>query len=259
MSAPARELALVLERAQIERRPIPPVTTIDPSLDIAAAYDVQRELCERLRSRTGAGIAGYKVGLTSSEKMRQMGVFEPIYGLLLEGTGIADGGTCAAGELIHPRVEPEIAIVLRDALHGPDCTRDGALAAVGLAAPAIEIIDSRYERFRFDLPSVIADNGSAARFVVGAGRTADGLDLAALAVTLERDGAPATAGFGAAVLGHPAESVARLANWLGERGAVLPAGSLILTGGVTEAIAVAPGDEIRVRVEALGAAAVRFV
>jgi 2-oxo-3-hexenedioate decarboxylase len=122
------------------------------------------------------------------------------------------------------------------------------------------VIDSRYRDFKFDLKSVVADNTSAARFVVG-GQIADArsVDLRTLGVVFEINGEAVALGAGAAVLGHPAAAVAMLVNHLGERGQVLPAGSLVLSGGVTEAIAVKPGDHVNLRIQHLGSVSLRFV
>ena len=105
------------------------------------------------------------------------------------------------------------------------------LAASDVVLPGIEVIDSRYRDFKFDLKSVVADNTSAARFVVG-GRIASArdVDLRTLGVVLEKNGQPVAMGAGAAVLGHPAAAVAMLVNHLGRRGQSLPAGSLVLSG-----------------------------
>ncbi|MBL8251402.1 MAG: 4-oxalocrotonate decarboxylase, partial [Candidatus Competibacter sp.] len=132
--------------------------------------------------------------------------------------------------------------------------------ATDFVMPGIEIIDSRYRDFKFDLKSVIADNCSSSRFVLGGQAVAvDGLDLRTLGVVMEKNGEPVALGAGAAVLGHPAAAVAMLANHLGARGEELPAGAMILSGGVTEAVAVAAGDQVRLRLQFLGSVAVRFV
>ena len=112
------------------------------------------------------------------------------------------------------------------------------MAATDFVMPAVEIIDSRYRDFKFDLKSVIADNTSSSRFVIG-GRTRDldELDLRTLGVVLEMNGEISRMAAGAAVLGHPLAAVAMLANHLGARGQEIPAGTFIMTGGVTEAIA----------------------
>jgi 2-oxo-3-hexenedioate decarboxylase len=192
--------------------------------------------------------------------MKQMGVDTPVFGFLVDYFSVADGAEVRTSELIHPKVEPEIAFVLKHALKGPGCHIGTVLAATDFVIPAIEIIDSRYRDFKFDLKSVIADNCSSTRFVVGGRMTpvAD-LDLRTLGVVLEKNGQLVALGAGAAVLNHPATAVAMLANHLGARGEELPAGSVILSGGITEAVAVAPGDHVSLSIQNLGSTSVRFV
>jgi 2-oxo-3-hexenedioate decarboxylase len=110
-----------------------------------------------------------------------------------------------------------------------------------------------------NLKSVVADNTSAARFVVG-GRAMrpEQLELRTLGVVMEKNGEIVSIGAGAAVLGHPAAAVAMLANHLGKRGQEIPAGSVILSGGVTEAVAVEAGDHVNLRIQGLGSVSLRF-
>ena len=178
--------------------------------------------------------------------MDQMGVRVPAFGMLISDTCVVDGGTVQMSELIHPKVEAEIAFVTARELSGT-VSIDEVLDATDFVMPAIEVIDSRFRDFKFDLPSVIADNTSAARYVVGgAPRRVKGLDLRLLGVVMERNGEWIGAAAAAAVMGHPAASVAALVQWLADAGRALPAGSLIMTGGVTEAIAVTGGDHVTV-------------
>jgi 2-oxo-3-hexenedioate decarboxylase len=204
-------------------------------------------------------IAGLKCGLTSYAKMKQMGVQDPVFGFLTDYGCVPDGGEVEHKKLIHPKVEPEIAFVTNRTLRGPGCHVGTVLAATEFVLPGIEVIDSRYRDFKFDLKSVIADNTSSARFVVGGQPVpVAGLDLRTLGVVLEKNGDIVALAAGAAVLGHPAAAVAALANHLGRRGEEIPAGTLILSGGVTEAVAVAPGDHVHLRVQHLGTASLKF-
>jgi 2-oxo-3-hexenedioate decarboxylase len=205
-------------------------------------------------------LIGLKAGLTSHAKMKQMGVDTPVFGFLVDGFSVPEGGEVKTRELIHPKVEPEIAFVLKRALKGPGCHIGAVLAATDFVLPGIEVIDSRYRDFKFDLKSVVADNTSAARFVVG-GRAMrpEQVDLRTLGVVMEKNGEIVSIGAGAAVLGHPAAAVAALANHLGQRGQEIPAGALILSGGVTEAVAVEPGDHVSLRIQHLGSVSLRFV
>jgi len=127
------------------------------------------------------------------------------------------------------------------------------LAATEYVVPALEVIDSRYQRFEFTLPDVIADNTSASRVVIGSTlRKPSELELDLVGVTLSIQGQLKETGAGAAVLGHPANSVAMLANMLARRGEKLKAGQLILTGGITGAHPLTAGDVVLAQWDGLG-------
>lgn len=251
-------LAVHLENCELEARDTTKITDEFPDMDWDDAYAIQDEIKRRKLAR-GARIVGLKAGLTSRAKMKQMGVETPVFGFLADYFSVPEGGEVDCRELIHPKVEPEIAFVTKAPLKGPGCHIAAVLAATDFVIPAIEIIDSRYRDFKFDLKSVVADNCSSSRFVVG-GRMASAreLDLRTTGVVLEKNGEPVAFGAGAAVLGHPAAAIAMLANLLGEKGEEIPAGTLILSGGITEAVAVAPGDAVTLRVQDMGSVSVRF-
>lgn len=251
-------LAEHLETCELQARDTPKITDEHPDMDWDDAYAVQDAILARKLAR-GARVVGLKAGLTSHAKMKQMGVGTPVFGFLVDGFSVPEGGTVQTRELIHPKVEPEIAFVLKHALKGPGCHIGAVLAATDFVLPGIEVIDSRYRDFKFDLKSVVADNTSASRFVVG-GRALrpEGVDLRTVGIVLEKNGQPVALGAGAAVLGHPAAAIAMLANHLGRRGQEIPAGSLILSGGVTEAVAVAAGDHVCLRVQGMGSVSLRF-
>lgn len=253
------ELALHLDGAERDARAVHKITDDFPDMDWDDAYAIQDAIRE-LKQARGVRIAGLKMGLTSHAKMRQMGVVEPIHGFVTDYGAVPDGGEIDSRGLIHPKVEAEIAFVTRRPLSGPGCHVGAVLAATEFVLPAVEVIDSRYENFRFDLKSVIADNTSSARYVLGGRqRRPNALDLKHLGVVMERNGRIVATASAAAVLGHPAQSVAMLANMLGARGREIPAGTLILTGGVTEAVAVQAGDNVNVRFQHLGSVSMRFV
>lgn len=252
-------LAEHLETCELQARDTPKITDEHPGMDWDDAYAIQDEILRRKLSR-GARLIGLKAGLTSHAKMKQMGVETPVFGFLVNGFSVPEGAEVKVRELIHPKVEPEIAFVLKRALKGPGCHIGAVLAATDFVLPGIEVIDSRYRDFKFDLKSVVADNTSAARFVVG-GRAMrpDQVDMRTLGVVMEKNGEVVSLGAGAAVLGHPAAAVAMLANHLGRRGQEIPAGSVILSGGVTEAVAVEAGDHVCLRIQHLGSVSLRFV
>jgi 2-oxo-3-hexenedioate decarboxylase len=252
-------LAEHLENAELQARDVVKITDDHPQMDWDDAYAVQDEIRRRKESR-GNRIVGLKAGLTSFAKMKQMGVDTPVFGFVADSMSCVDGGEIRVSELIHPKVEAEICVVTRSALKGPGCHIAEVMAAVDFVVPAIEVIDSRYRDFKFDLKSVIADNTSSSRFVVGGRmrRLAD-LDLGTLGVVLEKNGEIVSMATGAAVLGNPLVAVVMLANHLARRDAEITAGTLIMTGGVTEAIPVTAGDHVVSRFHDLGTVSVRFV
>lgn len=253
------KLAEHLENAELGAHSVTKITNDFPNIDWEDCYDIQDEIRRRKESR-GHRIAGLKAGLTSFAKMKQMGVTTPVFGFMADYMAEPDGAEIKTAELIHPKVEAEICVVTKAPLRGPGCHMGTVMAAVDFVLPAVEIIDSRYRDFKFDLKSVIADNTSAARFVTGTRmRDLSDLDLRTLGVVLEKNGEPVAMAAGAAVLGHPLTAVAMLANHLGARGQEIPAGSFIMTGGVTEAISVEAGDNVSVRFQDLGTVSMRFV
>jgi 2-oxo-3-hexenedioate decarboxylase len=248
----------IVADAQANAHTIAKLTDSYPDMSIDDGYAVQDALLARWQEQ-GRVLVGLKAGLTSKAKMDQMGVKEPSFGMLMADTLDPDGGIVPTDRLIHPRVEAEIAFVLKDELRGPSVTIEEVLAATEFVQPAIEIIDSRFEKFKFDLASVIADNGSSARFVMGGRPRRPGdVDLRTIGILMEKNGEPVAAASSGAVLGHPAKSIQMLVTWLHGRGRSLAAGSIVLTGGATEAIAVESGDTIVARYQDMGAISVRI-
>lgn len=252
-------LAEHLENCELQAKDTLKITDEHPDMDWDDAYAIQDEIRRRKIAR-GCKIIGLKAGLTSHAKMKQMGVETPCFGFMADYYAVPEGGECKVSELIHPKVEPEIAFVTKKVLKGPGCHIGTVLAAIDFVMPGIEVIDSRYRDFKFDLKSVIADNTSAVRFVVGGRpRPVSEVDLRTVGIVLEKNGEPVAFGAGAAVLGHPAAAIAMLANHLGARDEEIPAGTLILSGGITEAVAVQAGDSVTLRVQGMGSVGMRFV
>ncbi|MGW7414360.1 2-keto-4-pentenoate hydratase [Streptomyces sp. NPDC054863] len=232
-------LAQSLDSAALDARPLPGGGSGLTNTD--EAYAVQEALVARRLAR-GERLTGFKLGFTSLAKMRQMGVADLIHGRLTDRMEITDGERYDTSGLIHPRVEPEVAFLLGSTL------RPGAdpAAAVAAVAPALEVIDSRYDGFRFSLPEVIADNTSAAGYVLGPWRAP--ADLGNLGVLLELDGRLAQAGSTAAILGHPLRALAAAARLAGSLGP----GTVILAGAATAAVPLPPGTHVRATVAGLG-------
>jgi 2-oxo-3-hexenedioate decarboxylase len=246
-------LAERLAAAERSRRAIPMLTADEAGLDVATAYAVQEH---NLRARLDGGetLVGYKLGLTSRAKQLAMGVEAPLWGRLPSGLMRPEEEPLDVGALIHPRAEPEIAFLLGRDVDGATATTASVLAATEGVLPALELLDSRYEDFKFTLPDVIADNASAAGFIVG-GRLLppSALDVQLEGMVLRVDGEVVHTAAGAAVSGHPAAAVAWLAQEVGR----LPAGALVLSGGLTAPVGLAPGTVVHAEFTHLGSVTLR--
>lgn len=252
----AQALAEQLDMAAAQARLIPMISQGEAEITVDDAYAIQ-EISLALRLDRGERLVGMKMGLTSLAKMRQMGVHTPICGYLTDAMLEPDGAVLEMKRLRQPRVEPEIAFVLGEDLRGPT-TPAQAMAAVRGICAALEVLDSRYEDFRFSLPDVVADNASSARFVLGSALVSpDRLDPGCLGMVLSVNGRVREVGCSAAIFEHPARSLAQLANMLARRHKYLEAGHIVLTGGATAAIPIHPGDRVRLEVESLGTVSFR--
>jgi 2-oxo-3-hexenedioate decarboxylase len=219
--------------------------------NVETAYEIQRESILR-RTQRGETIIGMKMGFTSRAKMVQMGVDDMICGYLTDAMMVEDGGKINLSRFVHPRVEPELAFLMKKPLRG-NVTPMQAIAAVEAVAPALEIIDSRYENFKFSLTDVVADNSSSSAFVVG-GWNAPGTDIRNLGMIMSFDGRPEAIGSSAAILGNPERSLVAAARLAAQYGHVIEEGSIVMAGGATAASALTAGIHVALEVEKLGQA-----
>ena len=207
------------------------------------AYLIQDHVVSA-RIKRGEAIVGAKLGLTSIAKQQQMGVNEPCYGWLFD-TAMLTTDNVEVHELIHPRVEPEFVFVMAEDVSGAEVTAADILDATSYVCGGIEVIDSRYQAFKFTLSDVIADNTSAARARIGDACPVlvDLHELPDVPVSFMIDGVEAACASGAALLGSPAECVAMLARHLYKRGSYIKAGWTILAGAPTDAKPLAVGTQ----------------
>jgi 2-keto-4-pentenoate hydratase len=247
-----KDLAQRLIEAVDKRAGIEALTTTAGAFDVATAYRVQDALIDERIAR-GNTVVGAKTGLTSAAKQRQMNVDEPLYGVLTSDMALDVGQPLRCDQFIQPRCEPEVAFLLERDLEGAHITAAHVLAATAAVYPALDVLDSRFAGYAFTLPDVVADNASGAGFLVG-GQAVDpaGIDLRLTGVVLEKNGELIGTAAGAAVLGHPAASVAWLIRALAARGRGLTAGQVVMSGALTEAVAVVPGDVVTARFDRLG-------
>jgi 2-keto-4-pentenoate hydratase len=254
-----KELADALARAEAERKPIEPLMEAHPDLTPEEAYAIQLDIVRRKLGQ-GDRVVGKKIGLTSQAMQQMLGVDQPDYGHLLGTMAVKAGGAVEINRLLQPKVEGEIAFVLKRDLPGPGVTVADVISATDYLSPALEIIDSRIRDWKITLSDTIADNASSALFVLGDSRTAvDQVNVSSVGMVLEKNGDVVSAGAGAAVLGHPAIAVAWLANKLSEFGIRLQAGEAILPGALSAAVAVARGDVVTARFDHLGSVSVKFL
>lgn len=251
-------IAEALLAAEQNRKPIPPLTETDPGITVEEAYRIQLHVIERKRAG-GQVVVGKKIGLTSRAMQAMLGVDEPDYGHILDNMVVMEGETIPSKELIQPKVEGEIAFILKEDLKGPGVTLTEVIRASEGVIPALEIIDSRIVGWKIKLPDTVADNASSARIALGGKLTSlSGLDLRTAGMVLEKNGEVVATAAGAAVLGHPAQAVAWLTNKLSMYGISLRKGEVILSGSLTGAIPVSSGDFIRADFGFLGDAKIKF-
>lgn len=247
----AQEIADDLIAAERERKEIPQFSD-SHDYDVATAFAAQT-LFVQSKLDAGETFVGWKLGLTSKNKQQAMGVDAPLYGRVTSGMLSAYGEPVRFDRFIHPRVESEIAFLLARDVEGP-ATITSVLAATEAVFAAVDVLDSRYEGFRFTLEDVIADNASAGAFYLGpVARRPDELpDLRLLGAVVRVNGEVAMTAAGAAVMGHPAASVAYLANELAAQGEGLRAGQLVFSGGVTAPVPVVAGGSVTFEFDQLG-------
>jgi 2-oxo-3-hexenedioate decarboxylase len=248
-----KEIAKYLVDGEVEKREVVKVTAhLKPDLTVEEGYLVQQEIVA-MKLAEGRKIIGPKMGLTSQAKMQQMNVDEPIYGYVFDYMLIDNGGKVSLSDLIHPKVEAEIAFIIGEDIEGPGVTGAQVLAKTESVLPALEIIDSRYENFNFTLPDVVADNASTSRVVFGTTlKSPAQFDLDLVGATLSINGELKELGAGAAVLGHPANAIAMLANMLVKKGDKIRKGDVILSGALTGAVLLEKGDVVSGKFDGLG-------
>lgn len=253
------ELAHRLIAAEQRCVPIEPITSLYPELTEADAYRVQMAVVTT-KVEHGDRVIGRKVGATSEAIQQLLRVDEPIYGTLLESNRVANGETISLSRLIHPRVECEIAFLLGEDMGGPGIAVSDVLAATQAVIASLEINDPRTREWKIGSREAIADNGVAARFVLGERQLpVEGLDLPSTTVVLKKNDEEVASATGAAVLGDPARAVAWLANKLAEHHQSLKAGDIVLPGSMTPIYPVDADDRVEAQFDALGSVSVRFV
>ena len=241
------------------RHVVAPLIERYPDLTIDDAYAISLGFLAR-RRQDGERVVGKKIGVTSKAVQDMLGVHQPDFGFLTDWMRTGEEIDIDAKALIAPRAEAEIAFVLKDSLNGPGITAADVVAATDYIAPCFEIVDSRIRDWKIGIVDTVADNASCGVFVLGEAK-ADPReqDLPALHVTVTKNGAPLSEGYGSAVQGDPAQAVAWLANTLGAYGVTLDAGDVILSGSLVPLEPAVKGDVFEMTLHGIGTCTVRFV
>jgi 2-oxopent-4-enoate/cis-2-oxohex-4-enoate hydratase len=228
------------------------------NMTIADAYSVQLHTINR-RIGDGERVVGKKIGITAKAVMQMLNVDQPDFGHLLSGMTHGESETLDSKRFCQPRGEGEIAFILNKDLAGPGITGPEVLAATECVMPAFEIVDSRVTDWKIKIQDTVADNASAAAFVLGdKAVSARNVDLATCGMVLEKNGEIIGTGAGAATMGNPVNAVAWLANKLGELGIVLKAGEAILSGSLSIMFPISAGDVLRMSLNGVGSVSCRF-
>jgi 2-oxo-hept-3-ene-1,7-dioate hydratase len=264
-AATIEKLALRLDAAEQARSQIGHFSLEYPEMTLDDGYAVSRAWVNK-KLASGRTVIGHKIGLTSRAMQRSSNVNEPDFGTLLDDMLFLDGTDIPVDRFIEPRVEVELAFILGKPLKGPGCTIYDVLAATDYVTPALEIIDARIERIDTKtgvtrkVYDTISDNAANAGIVLG-GRPVkpDAVDLRWVSALLYRNGVIEESGVAAAVLNHPANGPAWLANKMAPHGEWLEPGQIILGGSFTAPVFARAGDSFHVDYDALGSISVRFV
>ncbi|MFT7120777.1 MAG: 2-oxo-3-hexenedioate decarboxylase [Neolewinella sp.] len=248
MAQSKSDIATTLDQASYNARATQQVS-LNQEISLADAYEIQAISLNK-RYERGEKQTGFKLGFTSKAKMEQMGVHDIIWGRLTDKMAIESGGHLASVDFIHPRVEPEIAFLIGKQIDSA-ISLEEAPDYLESVAGALEVIDSRYENFKFSLEDVIADNCSSAAYVIGEWLSPD-IPFSEVGILLEINGEPAQTGNSNAILGNPLESLVEIARILTEHGEVIKPGTVILAGAATSAVYIHSGDEIVGAFENLG-------
>lgn len=258
MTSPIAHVADLLYDAAQHGVPIPPVRSLLPDADLAAAYAVQKFNTERALA-AGRRLVGRKIGLTSLAVQKQLGVDQPDFGMLYADMAFSDGEEVPWSKLMQPKCEAEVALVLAKDLAEERITVTDLIDATAYALPAIEIVGSRIANWDIRITDTIADNASSGLYVLGNRpvKLAD-VDLRLAGMVLERRGEPVSFGAGAACLGQPLNAALWLARMMARIGSPLKAGDVVLTGALGPMVPVNPGDVFEARIHGLGSVRAAF-
>ena len=263
-SAECRQAADDLYRAEVTGRQIGLLSLRHPGMDMDDAYAIQSALAAK-KLAAGRKKIGWKIGLTSKAMQAALNIDIPDSGVLFDDMLFANGSTMRPNRFIQPRVEVEIALVMKAPLAGEDVTCEDVIAATDHVAASLEILDTRILRKDPDLGvarkvvDTIADNAANAGIVLGDERhDVDAHDLRWVGAIVTKNGEVEETGLGAGVLDDPVKSVVWLAHRMAQYGQKIEAGQIILSGSFTRPIECPPGTAINADFGAFGSVGISF-
>jgi 2-keto-4-pentenoate hydratase len=252
----AAEIANRILKAYESGVPIAPVRTEISGL--AAAYAVQRATFDAW-VKAGRKPAGHKIGLTSKAVQEQLGVHEPDFGALFSDMILENGAHIGPRAVLQPRVEPEVAFVLKTDLVGENLSADQVITATDYVVPAVEVCGSRIKAWDIRFEDTVADNASSGLVVLGNRKWKPALaELANLQVQVRLNGSVNAEGRGVACMGNPANAVAWLAGALTRLGDRLRAGDVIMSGAMAKMVAAEVGSSFDADFGAFGSVSLHF-
>ncbi|WP_166171616.1 fumarylacetoacetate hydrolase family protein [Acinetobacter sp. SA01] len=247
------KLADQLYHAEQTLQAIPPIRIeLDEGATVDDAYAIQ-DINTQRALQNGRRLVGRKIGLTSIAVQKQLGVDSPDFGMLFADMAYGDAEAIPVGKLIQPKVEAEIALVLKADLTQAKHTYADIISATDYALAAIEVVDSRIENWKISLLDTVADNASSAAYVLSSKPVQlEQVDLVNCTMQMTRAGEVVSQGTGKACLGNPLNAAVWLADEMMRRGRPLRKGDLVLTGALGPMVVANPGDEFQVAIEGFG-------
>ena len=260
-----RAAAERLDNAEKTRKQIRQLSLEYPRITLEDAYAIQKAWVE-MKVTQGRIVKGHKIGLTSKAMQNAVGISEPDYGVLFADMFYADATPIPFDRFHAPRIEVELAFVLKAPLRGPDCTIFDVLNATDYVTPALEILETRMHRVDPEtgktrkVVDTISDNAANAALVLG-GRPFRPMDadLRWIGALLFRNGEVEETGLAAGVLNHPANGIAWLANRLAPHDEHLAAGEVVLAGSFTRPVDIRRGDTFHADYGPFGSVSCQFV
>ncbi|HCF1525234.1 2-oxopent-4-enoate hydratase [Pseudomonas aeruginosa] len=248
-----------LYTAYMECSTIAPLTSRFDNILIEDSYHIQQRFVSR-RLEAGERVVGKKIGVTSPAVMQLLSVDQPDFGQMLDGMIVNSGSAISLKKLIQPKIEGEIAFLLKKEIKGPGVSAADVISATEGVMACFEIVDSRITDWKIKIQDTVADNASCGAFVLGEQLVSPRhIDLRTCGMVLEKNGETVVTGAGAATMNSPVNAVVWLANTLGKLGIPLKAGEIILSGSLGSMVPVEKGDHLHVTIGGIGSASVSFV